>query len=248
MEEQNMKSQIIKSLLLFVLIVSLINCDDDKNSYAQENDNTVNDSTVLVGDGTTGTPNDGLLYSAESGPVRSALGVPVIDLATYQLEITGLVESPYILTWDEIQATHSISTDKMYMYCVEGWQVWGKWKGILVEVLLNKAHILEEGEYVLFSCVDGYSTAFPISYLQKYDAMLAYQVNLSPLEEKNGYPLRLVAFGKYGYKWAKWVNKLEVIDESQLGYWETQGYSDEANVPMNRRRYYEGEDAQPLEY
>ena len=83
---------------------------------------------------------------------------------------------------------------------------------------------------------------------EKYDAMLAYQVNGSPLKQHDGFPFRLIAVGKYGYKWAKWVNKLEVINKSRVGYWEGYGYSDRADVPIERRRYYEGSDAKPLEY
>lgn len=63
-----------------------------------------------------------------------------------------------------------------------------------------------------------------------------------------GFPLRLIAFGKYGYKWAKWVNQLKVIDQSQIGFWESIGFPDQADVPISRRSYYEGQNAKPLEY
>jgi DMSO/TMAO reductase YedYZ molybdopterin-dependent catalytic subunit len=78
--------------------------------------------------------------------------------------------------------------------------------------------------------------------------MLAYQVNNAPLQMRDGFPLRLIAFGKYGYKWAKWVTKLSVMSESQLGYWEKLGYSDQANVSLDRRRFYEGDTVQALFY
>ena len=88
----------------------------------------------------------------------------------------------------------------------------------------------------------------PISYLEKYNAMLAYQVNNSPLQKQDGFPLRLIAFGKYGYKWAKWICQLTVIEESQLGYWEKLGFSDQGDVSMDRRRFYEGDSIRPLKY
>jgi DMSO/TMAO reductase YedYZ molybdopterin-dependent catalytic subunit len=197
---------------------------------------------------TMATPSGGKLKPAEEGPVRSALGEPKIDLTAFQLEITGLVDSSFSLTWEEIQALPAAYSDTILMYCVEGWEVWGNWKGVLIKDLLDKAHIQPEGEYILFGCVDGYTTSLPISYLEKYNAMVAYQVNAFPLKEHDGFPLRLIAFGKYGYKWAKWVNKLEVMSQSQIGYWERQGYSDRADVPIKRRSYYEGENAKPLEY
>jgi DMSO/TMAO reductase YedYZ molybdopterin-dependent catalytic subunit len=134
------------------------------------------------------------------------------------------------------------------MYCVEGWEVWGNWKGILVKHFLDKAHVQQQGKFVPFSCSECYTTALPISYLEKYHAMLVYQVNGKPLQEHDGFPLRLIAFGKYGYKWAKWINKLEVMNQSQIGYWEGFGYPDRAGVPLERRKYYEGSIAKPLEY
>ena len=194
------------------------------------------------------TPNGGKLKSAEEGPERSALGVPVIDLATFQLTITGLVDSSYSLSWEEIKELPAASTDTMIMYCVEGWEVWGVWRGVLIKDLLDKAHVHADGEFVLFECRDGYRTTLPTSYLEKYNAMLASQVNKALLREHDGFPLRLIAFGKYGYKWAKWVYKLTVMNESQLGYWEKLGYSDQADVPIYRRQYYEGDSIKPLQY
>lgn len=233
-----MKNTYPTSIFLLFLVVSFSNCERDKNNNPDE----ITDVTSMI------TPRGVKLPAAEDGPVRSALGEPSIDLNEYQLEISGLVDSSLIFEWDEIQALPAVNTDTMLMYCVEGWEVWGNWKGVLVKDLLDKASIKKDGEYVLFSCVEGYTTALPISYLIKYNAMLAYEVNGLPLEPSNGFPLRLVTFGKLGYKWAKWVNKMEVLDQTQIGYWEDYGYSDKADVPVDRRKYYEGLNAQALEY
>lgn len=190
---------LLRESILVVLIISLLSCGKDKHS--KEGYDGIVDATTMV------TPNGGKLNPAETGPVRSALGVPDIDLNTFQLEITGLVDSSFSLSWEEIQAMPESNTDTIIMYCVEGWEVWGSWKGILVKDLLDKAHLQAKGDYVLFECAEGYTTALPISYLLKYNAILAYQVNDSPLQVHDGFPLRLVAFGKFGYKWAKWVKK-----------------------------------------
>lgn len=232
--------KLVKTSILFVILISFFNCGDDNNLDGGYNG--IVDATNMA------TPNGGKLNPAESGPERSALGVPTINLNTFQLEITGLVDSSFFLTWDEIRALPETFSDTILMYCVEGWEVWGNWKGILVKDLLDKAHVQPEGDYILFECAEGYTTALPISYLVKYNALLAYQVNGAPMQEHDGFPLRLVAFGKFGYKWAKWVNKLEVMDMSQTGFWEKRGYSDKADVPISRRSYYEGQNVKPLEY
>ena len=194
------------------------------------------------------TPNGGKLKPAEEGPIRSALGEPAIDLETFQLTIDGLVDSSYSLSWEEIQELKPAYTGFMIMYCVEGWEVWGKWKGVSIKDLLEKAYVQTGGEYILFESADGYKTALPIAYLVKYNSMLAYEVNDAPLQSHDGFPLRLIAFGKFGYKWAKWVHKLTVMDESQRGYWEKLGYDDRADVPLDRRRFYEGDSVKPLSY
>jgi DMSO/TMAO reductase YedYZ molybdopterin-dependent catalytic subunit len=194
------------------------------------------------------TPKGEKLKSAENGPERSVLGRPRVDLDNFQLFISGLVHSPFSLTLAEIQKMPPFYTGKMVMYCIEGWEVWGNWKGILVKDLLKRASLKDNALYVMFHCADGYSTTLPIAYLEKYDAMLAYEVNGKTLRAEDGLPLRLIAFGKYGYKWAKWVNRIQVLDRTRKGYWEQRGYSDRANVRRGKRRHYEGADAEPLEY
>lgn len=223
---------------IFIIAILLIGlfpgCGDDSNEEP--------DGISMV------TPDGGKLKSALEGPIRSALGEPAISLETFRLKVDGLVDASFSLSFGEIQELPATSTDTMIMYCVEGWEVWGIWKGVLIKDLFDKAGVQNGGEFVLFASPDGYQTAMPISYLVKYNAMLAYQVNNSPLQKHDGFPLRLIAFGKFGYKWAKWINKLTVIEKSQLGYWERYGYSDQGDVPVKRRRFYEGDGIEPLDY
>lgn len=230
-------------IIIILMPVYILACGDDKDPV------TIDDKPQKAPDGITmATPNGGELKSAMDGPVRSALGEPDINLDTYRLTISGLVDSSYAFSWEEIQEMPAAFTDTLIMYCVEGWEVWGIWKGVLIKDLLARAHLQSGGDYILFESRDGYKTALPISYLLKYDAMLAYQVNNAPLQKQDGFPLRLIAFGKYGYKWAKWVTKLSVMNESQLGYWEKLGFSDQANVSLDRRRFYEGDTVKALVY
>ncbi|HLN20586.1 MAG TPA: molybdopterin-dependent oxidoreductase [Bacteroidales bacterium] len=214
----------------------------------ENSDNSQADAPDGTGLATMKTPAGDRLLPAAEGPVRSAFGVPQVDLNTYRLEIRGLVDSPYSLTWNDIKVMTKSETGTMLMYCVEGWEVFGKWEGLPVKDLLAMAGVKQDGKYVLFRCADGYSTSLPVVYIEKYNTLLASAVNGEPLQPKNGFPLRLVAFGKYGYKWAKWVTSIEVTSQSVPGFWESTGYTDEANVPLARRRYYEGSGAEPLSY
>ena len=63
-----------------------------------------------------------------------------------------------------------------------------------------------------------------MAYLRKYNAILAHEVNGQPLKNHDGYPLRLIAFGLFGYKWAKYVARLELISGPRLGFWEKYGH------------------------
>jgi len=85
---------------------------------------------------------------------------------------------------------------------------------------------------VIFHAVDCYTSSFPIEELQASDAYrVAYLANDEDLPQEEGDPLRLVAEGKWGYKWVKWVTRIEISEnEDHRGYWESRGYSDEANV------------------
>jgi len=238
MDGYKMYNRLFKIGLFSLFLFAFLYCDKKGGT---NDGGTIDLNTIL-------TPGGEKLLPAESGPVRTAIEEPSIDLTDFQLQIVGLVDSAFSLKWVEINDLPAIFSDTILMYCVEGWEVFGTWKGILVEDLLAKAKLQPNAEYVLFSTAEGYSTALPITYLIKYKALLAYEVNGSPLKPRDGFPLRLVAFGKFGYKWAKWITKLEVLDQTQIGFWEGYGYSDRADVPIERRRYYEGKGAMPLDY
>jgi DMSO/TMAO reductase YedYZ molybdopterin-dependent catalytic subunit len=237
-----MKKYIIHLTLGIIPFILLQTCSPGPKTFSQENDRPGTSIPNMK------TPTGARLLPAQEGPVRSAYDVPVIDLNTFRLEISGLVDSSFSLTWDQITRLSEYQTDTILMYCVEGWEVWGRWEGIRVKDLLDIAGVQPSGKYVLFTGIEGYTTSLSISYLIKYNALLAYNVNSYPLKPEDGFPLRLIAFGKFGYKWIKWVNRLKVIDKSQLGFWEDNGFPDEANVPLARRQYYEGKMAIPLSY
>ncbi len=83
-----------------------------------------------------------------------------------------------------------------------------------------------EANTVIFYAYDGYSTSLPLDYIEKNDILLAYEMNNVTLPEDRGYPFQLVAEDKWGYKWIKWVTKIELSnDPSYRGYWEQRGYS-----------------------
>lgn len=123
-------------VVAFIAIVTLMTCKEDMDNEDIEGI-------------TTATPNGGKLKSAEEGPIRSALGQPSINLETFQLSISGLVDSSYTLSWEEIEELPAVFTDTILMYCVEGWEVWGNWKGVLINDLLEKAIVQSDAKYTV---------------------------------------------------------------------------------------------------
>jgi len=160
---------------------------------------------------------------------NAIVGMQVIDRATYRLRVTGLVERNVTMTYDDLLKLPAYS-EVAYLPCVGGWGFWAKWTGFRITDLLDTAGVKPNGLYVMFKCADGYSTELPLSYVEGNQTLLAYGLNDVTLPMNRGFPLQVVADSKYGYKWAKWVVEIEVRSDPKLGFWESSGYSDSADV------------------
>ena len=156
-------------------------------------------------------------------------GTQKIDKETYRLNVNGLVENELNLSYNQILELPAYS-ELVYMPCVEGWGFNAKWTGFRITDLLNISGLKKGANYILFTSADGYSTSLPLDYIRQNDILIAYGINDVTLPQDRGFPLQVVAKGKYGYKWAKWITGIEVTDKDIKGYWESNGYSNSANV------------------
>lgn len=153
-----------------------------------------------------------------------------IDNSTYTLTITGLVQNVTVLTYDDIVSKHAHYQKVVTLHCVEGWEVTALWEGVLVKDLLQDAGYSESAQVVIFYAQDGYTTSLPLSYIVDNNITIAFKVNGLILPADRGYPFRLVAEGKLGYKWIKWITKIEVSNDVNFrGYWESNGFDNNAN-------------------
>jgi len=160
---------------------------------------------------------------------------PKIDLKTYTLEIGGEVEIPAKFSWNQVLALPRVESTSDF-HCVEGWSVLDcRWEGIQFKRIVELAKPEQNAKFVTFHCADGYTTSLTLDEVSRDDVLLAYRLNGEPLEEGTGFPLRLVIPGKYGYKSALWVVRLNFAVEKELGFWEKRGYSDSADVWSNDR-------------
>ena len=156
---------------------------------------------------------------------NSIKGPQYINISNYQLEVTGQVQNPRNYTYDEV-LNHTAYQKVVSLDCVEGWDVTILWQGVMISDLLKEAKPLPTGTTVIFYAADNYTTSFPIEYLYDKQILLAYKMNNVTIPPERGYPFMVVAESKWGYKWIKWVTKIEVSNNtSYQGYWESRGYS-----------------------
>jgi DMSO/TMAO reductase YedYZ molybdopterin-dependent catalytic subunit len=162
---------------------------------------------------------------------NSIKGPQRVDINTYTLQVTGLVDTPLSYTYAEAVSGHKSYTRLVTLDCVEGWSVKILWEGILVSDLIDPAGILPAANTVIFHAYDGYTTSMPLSYIRDNNIMLAYKMNGVDLPPERGFPFQLVAQDKWGYKWIKWVTKIELSDNPDYrGYWERNGYSNDGSL------------------
>ena len=162
---------------------------------------------------------------------NSIKGPQQIDLESYRLKVDGLVENSLEYTLAEVTDNHQSYEKVVTLNCVEGWRVTILWEGVLVKELIEEAKASPEANTVIFHAYDGYTTSLPLDYIMGQDIMLAYKMNGVVLPPERGAPFQLVAESKWGYKWIKWVTQIELSDDvSYQGYWESRGYSNDADL------------------
>ena len=161
---------------------------------------------------------------------NSIQGVQQIAEKDVQLTIDGLVDAPQSFAYADVTAL--ASEEKLVrLDCVEGWSATILWKGVPMQTLLGAAKVQPTANTVIFHATDGYTTSLPLSEILEKNQLLAYDANKIALPPEMGFPFIFVAEDKWGYKWARWINRIELSsDESYQGYWESGGYSNEGNL------------------
>jgi DMSO/TMAO reductase YedYZ molybdopterin-dependent catalytic subunit len=163
---------------------------------------------------------------------NSIKGPQHVDINTYKLNLTGLVQNERTYTYNDVIDNHVHYEKVVTINCVEGWSVKILWEGILVKDLLAEADYNTTATVVIFYAADGYSTSLPLNYIIDNNIMIAHKMNGVVLPPERGFPFQLVAESKYGYKWIKWITQIEVSNNTNyLGYWESRGFPNSADLP-----------------
>ena len=187
--------------------------------------------------------------------IDTALQVPQVDPADWSLKITGMVDNPLELTYDDILAMDLVE-HTITLSCVSnavGGDLVGNavWTGVPLVDLLEQAGVQDGATQLVGRSVDDFTAGFPTEVL--YDgrnALLVVGMNGEPLPIRHGFPARLVISGLYGYVSAtKWLEEIHLTTwEDFNGYWINLGWSKEGpmktmsriDVPNHRERLQGG--------
>jgi DMSO/TMAO reductase YedYZ molybdopterin-dependent catalytic subunit len=171
--------------------------------------------------------------------VDTTLVKPRVDIEAWKLEITGNVERPFTLTYNELLDLEAIEQVRT-LECISN-PIGGElistavWTGVRMKDLLDRAGVKPNSYDVVLTSVDGYNDSFPIAKAMEPDTFLAYLMNGKTLPQEHGYPVRVLVPNIYGMKNVKWLQQIKVETFDFKGYWQAQGWSDSAIVNTNTR-------------
>jgi len=169
-------------------------------------------------------------------PVLTYGPVPKVDLATWDLRITGLVEEPTWYTWDEFKALPQARRHND-IHCVTRWsKLDNDWDGVAVLELMKRVALKPEAKAVVVHAEHSFTANLLLGDFLRADNMLAHSHGDEPLTPEHGYPLRLVVPHLYFWKSVKFVRGLEFVAEDQPGFWERNGYHMRGD-PWDEERY-----------
>ena len=169
-------------------------------------------------------------------PVLHHGQVPSVDLARWDLVVDGLVGHPQKWTWEEFQALPRTIV-RSDIHCVTRWSRYDNtWEGVSLREVMQRAAPQGGAAFAVLHAELGFTTNLPLKELLQDDVLLADRHDGEPLTPEHGWPLRLVVPRRYFWKSAKWVRRIQRVDHDQPGFWERNGYHNEAD-PWHEERF-----------
>ena len=174
-------------------------------------------------------------------PVLHYGPIPAFDGTDWDLEVKGLVENPFTLSYSELTSLPTVRVDAD-MHCVTGWTTLDNtWEGVSFRTIVERAEPLPEARWVIAHCAHGYTSNLSLQAMVDDDVLLAWRNHGEDLTPEHGWPLRLVVPKRYAWKSAKWLTALEFTDVNRRGFWEVRGYHVHADPwPEERYSHQEG--------
>jgi DMSO/TMAO reductase YedYZ molybdopterin-dependent catalytic subunit len=174
-------------------------------------------------------------YLVHDWPVLSAGPTPHTPLEEWTFSLRGAVDPARTWTWDEFGALAS-ETITRDIHCVTKWSKLDmEWQGVSLDLLLDGVEL--GGGFITAFCDGGYTTNLPVDDVTGGKAWIATAADGQPLSSEHGGPARLLVPHLYFWKSAKWVRGIEVRQDDEPGFWESNGYHNRGD-PWREQRYW----------
>jgi DMSO/TMAO reductase YedYZ molybdopterin-dependent catalytic subunit len=174
-------------------------------------------------------------YFTEKWPVLHAGEVPDVDIATWTLELSGEVEQPTTLTFEQLQdlPATEVTSD---IHCVTRWSRFdAHFTGVHWRELAKLCRPKERAHFAIAHAEHGFTANVPLEALEDENALIVYAADGEPLTPDHGYPVRLFIPTKYFWKSAKWLRGIELAAVDKPGFWERYGYHNNADFWQEQR-------------
>ncbi len=181
--------------------------------------------------------------------VSKNLSDPTVNAEGWTLLITGMVDNELLLTYDDLVARST--TQNITTLCCISNELNGHlistalWTGLPLADLLTEAGIQEGAVDLKFHAADDYEDSVSIDIGMNPANLIVTGMNGETLPDKHGHPARLIIPNIYGMKNVKWLDRIEVIGEDFMGYWQTRGWSDTAVTQIWGRIDHPKSDLEP---
>ena len=181
-------------------------------------------------------------HAVGNWPVLDLGEQPTVSLDTWKLEVGGLVDHPFTLTWEQFLALPQ-ADDVSDFHCVTTWSRYdNRWRGVRFRTIAEQAVPHDEARFVLCTGHDfmpgtyiPYTTNLPLDRAVEADVLLVHTWEGQPLPREHGGPCRMITPKLYAWKGTKWIRKIEFLAEDRKGFWEVRGYSNTAEPWFNDR-------------
>lgn len=165
---------------------------------------------------------------------------PSLDAGSWQLTVNGAgVEHPFTLAYQELitmPAVEQITTLECISNVIGGnLMSSARWQGVRLKDLLARAGVKPGSTKVAFHAADSYTDSIHLSKALDPMTLLVYKINGQPLPPEHGFPARMIVPGIYGMKHCKWITQIEVVNYNFLGYWQQEGWNDDAIINLGAR-------------
>jgi DMSO/TMAO reductase YedYZ molybdopterin-dependent catalytic subunit len=149
---------------------------------------------------------------------------PVVDPATYKLELAGLIENKKPWTLAELHALPEVSQITRHV-CVEGWSAIGSWQGAVLSDFLKRVGADTRAKYIWVHCAEGYTNTIDMPSALHPQTQMSFKFDHKLLPRAYGFPMKIRMPIKLGFKQPKYVVAIEVTNTNHGGYWSNQGYN-----------------------